>query len=131
MSEEDNAGRTDVSEMRASLDAERDETSESVSYMQEPVLERQTFKMMPETAEFRIREYEFGDESKLINLEYYEDYYDAMDSFEALCNDDAFINHYGKLCTIEVSKRVTGYVTDIWEVITQTTIYPETSLSVE
>lgn len=120
MPEDDN--ETDVFEMRSPVDTEQSEDTEYLSEVQESVLGRETYNLTK--ANYRVREYEFGDMSKLINLEYYSDFDSALETYDSYCNDDAFINRYRKFCTVELSKRVVGYTTDNWEVVMQTLVYP-------
>lgn len=115
--------RTDLFEMRSSLDDKESDIAEDMSEMQEPVLERQ--KTVEEVANYRIRQYEFGKTDNLLSLEYFEFYWEAMERFDGLCENSKFVNAYGKFVTVELCKAYPTESTILWEVTALDTIYPE------
>lgn len=111
-------------EMRSPLDAVQSDATEDLPEpeLQEYTMERQ--KTLDDEANFRIRAYEFGNPDKLISLEYFEEYADAIDMFTDLCGNDDLVNAYGRFITVELCK---SYLTEgavHWEVVWQQMMYP-------
>ena len=119
MSPEDRA--VDMFEMRTPLDATQGDSSEDLpeSELQEYIMERSEEVV----ANYRIVQYEFNNPNKLISLEYFEDYADAVNMFNEMCDNEELVKAYGKFITIELSKAYPMEGTIHWEAVNRQMLY--------